>query len=32
MLHNGMSNDDPQDEAVKNTLTQCAGFLQKDFA
>jgi len=32
MLHSGMSNDDPQDEAVKNTLTQCAGFLQKDFA
>ena len=32
MLHSGVSNDDPQDEAVKNTLTQCAGFLQKDFA
>jgi hypothetical protein len=27
-----LPNDDPQDEAVKNTLTQCAGFLQKEFA
>lgn len=31
-LQKGMANDDPQDEAVKNTLTQCAGFLQKEFA
>ena len=31
-LQSGFSDDDPQDEACKNTLTQCAGFLQKDFA
>lgn len=28
-LQLGLSNDDPQDEAIKNTLTQSAGFLQK---
>lgn len=27
-LHAGFSDDDPQDEAVKATLTECAGFLQ----
>lgn len=31
-LQQGLSDDDPQDEAIKNTLTQSAGFLQKDFA
>jgi len=31
-LQQGLRDDDPQDEAIKNTLTQSAGFLQKDFA
>ena len=30
-LHQGLSDDDPADEAIKSTLTQSAAFLQRDF-
>lgn len=31
MMQAGFSDDDPQDEAIKNTLTQSAAFLRQDF-
>ena len=31
VLNNGLSDDDPQDEAIKSSLTSAASFLQKDF-
>ena len=30
-LQNRLSDDDPQDEAIKDTLAQCAGFLGQEF-
>lgn len=32
ILASKLPNDDPQDEAIKETLTQCAGFLGEKFA
>ena len=30
-LQSGLKVDDPQDEAIKDTLAQCAGFLRQEF-
>ena len=30
-LQSGLKEDDPQDEAIKDTLAQCAGFLGEEF-
>lgn len=30
-LQSGLKEDDPQDEAIKDTLAQCAGFLGQEF-
>ena len=30
-MQRGLSDDDPQDEAIKDTLAQCAGFLGSEF-
>jgi hypothetical protein len=32
MLKGGLSDDDPQDIAIKDTLVSCAGFLGEEFA
>lgn len=32
MLKGGLSDDDPQDIAIKETLVCCAGFLGTEFA
>ena len=32
MVQAGLSDDDPQDESIKDTLAQCAGFLGTEFA
>ena len=32
LIAGGLSDDDPQDTAAKDTLTQCAGFLRVQFA
>ena len=32
ILHSKLAEDDPRDEAIKETLTECAGFLGVEFA